>query len=453
MPGNRPMNATSPARHAGTEGSGDRGAVARWLAPPLPWAVLTFALAAAAGWPKTLPLIADSVAYRAMALGRFSEVLGSISGRVLHPFIVQFVSWTFGLNVDQAFLVVAVATLALLIVTVAWMLRQITGFGAMVLPLLLTPVLINEMFGLYYCQDLFYAALLGCFFIVLIKGHKGLALALLLPLFLARESTILLAFAWAVIAWFETDYFVVAICGAVTTVGFYIARKFAALGIPNVHHTNELVFLALKPPVDGLKNFFGIVLVPNEMRGKPGYNCIPWTIIHLPRLLSYGSTREFGICRCDPGIPLHTFTLWLSLFGIGPALFCALFKRNGRRMLEDTPLWLKLATIYGLLCFFIAPLVSNWLERDIGYAWPVFWLAVPALLMRFYSVATPGVITALLLENLAACWIPYALGLSSIHQGLFAVAALCIALAMQAAALWTIKLNRIGTAAEERLQA
>src|ERR1700719_1277025 len=142
-----------------------------------------------------------------MALGQFSNVGASITGRVLHPFFVHFVSWAAGLNIDQAFLVVALLTLALLIVTVAWILGYLTGMGALVLPLLLTPVLVDDMFGLYYCQDLFYAALLGCFFVLLTKGHTGLALILLLPLYLARESTILLAFAWAAIAWFEADYF------------------------------------------------------------------------------------------------------------------------------------------------------------------------------------------------------------------------------------------------------
>ena len=416
--------------------------VARWLAPSLPWAALTFALVALAGWPTTPPLVADSIAYRALALGRISEVPGSISGRVLHPYFVRFASWATGLNIDQAFLMVALITLALLIGTVAWILRQNTGFGALVWPLLLTPVLVDEMFGLYYCQDLFYAALLGCFFVALLKDRKWLALALLLPLYLARESTLLLALVWVALAWLESDFIVVGACAAITIVGLFISRKFASLGLPNVHHTNEFVFLALKPPFDSLMNFFGIVLVPSEMRGKPGYTCSPFAIVHLPRLLSYGSTREFGICRFDPRMPLFTFTQWLSLFGIGPAFLWTLLRHNRRRVLANTPQWLKLATIYGLLYFLIAPAVSEWIVRDIGYAWPVFWLAAPALFMRFYPAAAPGLIGVLLLENLAACWIPYVLSLSSSHQGLFSVAALCIALAMQAAALWTLRGKR-----------
>lgn len=433
MDGKPSMAEAAQAQLAGAGRSEARSRVTRWFAPPLPWIALTFALVTAAGWPKTPPLVADSIAYRAMALGRIGEVPGSISGRVLHPYFVRFVSWAASLDIDQAFLVAALITVALLIATVAWILWQITGFGAVVLPLLLTPVLVGDMFGLYYCQDLFFAALLSCFFVALIKGHTWLALVLLLPLYLTRESTILLAFVWAALSWVESDCLLAGVCVVITVVGLFVSRQFASLGMPNVHHTNEFAFLALKPPFDSLRNFFGIVLVPSEMKGKPGFTCAPFATVHLPRLLCYGSTRQFGICRPDPSAPLHTFTLWLSLFGIGPAVLWTLFRRNGRRTLVGCPLWLKLAAIYGLLAFLVAPFVSFWLERDIGYAWPVFWLAVPVLFMGFYPASTPGLIGVLLLENLAACWIPYALSLSSASSWAFAAA-----LTMQALALWTL---------------
>ena len=259
-----------------------RSNLARWFRPPLPWAGLTFVLVAAVGWPKTPPLIADSIAYRAMALGRFGEVPGSICGRILHPAVVRFISWATKLNIDQAFFTVALVTLAVLIVSVAWILKQTTGFGVFVLPLLFTPVLVEEMFGLYYCQDLFYAALICCFFVALLKRRKWLALSLLFPLFLTRESTVLLAAVWAVLAWCESDLPLVGACIGVTLAGWGVSRAFAALGQPNVHHTNELLFLGLKPAYDSLRNLLGVVIVPEEMRGRPGFTCTAAAIIHLP---------------------------------------------------------------------------------------------------------------------------------------------------------------------------
>jgi hypothetical protein len=439
MRGNTSTAALNGTRTANAVDGRTRARLATCLAPPLPWAVLTFTLVTAAGWPATPPLIADSIAYRALALGRAAKVPGSISGRILHPAFARVVSWATGANIDQAFWLVALVTLALLIGTVSGILRQTVGFGALVLPLLFTPVLVKGMFGLYYCQDLFYAALLACLFAALLKNHKWIGLAMLLPLFLTRESTVLVALVWAAIAWFESDFVAVGACIGVTIVGLGLSRLFAALGQPNVHHTNELVFLALKPPFDSLRNLLGIVLVPDEMKGRPGYTCASFAVVHLPRYLQYGFTRRVGICRPEPILPLRTLMLWLSLFGIGPAIFFEFFRCSGRRLLTKTSLCLKLAAIYGLLTFLIAPFVSEWLERDIGYAWPAFWLAAPAIFKQLYPTATLGVAVALMLENLCACWIPYTIATLPSAQEFLLMIALGVALAAQAAALWTLR--------------
>ena len=52
--------------------------------------------------------------------------------------------------------------------------------------------------------------------------------------------------------------------------------------------------------------------------------------------------------------------------------------------------------------FVIAPGVSFWLERDIGYGWSLFWLAMPAM---FVTLSPCGVRTAVVLlgENMLAC--------------------------------------------------
>ena len=196
----------------------------RWLVPPLPWATVTFVCATAAGWLKLPPLVADSMVYRALALGQNDKVPGSIAGRILHPLSIRLVSSVFGLNIDTAFLAVGIVTLAVLCVSLAWILKQTTGFGALVLPLLFTPLVVHYMFGLYYCQDLFYAALLSCFFAAMLRGYKRIALLLLLPLYLARESTILLAVALGAMAWLDSDWAVLSECGVLTVLGMGASR-------------------------------------------------------------------------------------------------------------------------------------------------------------------------------------------------------------------------------------
>ena len=409
----------------------------RWLAPPLPWAVVTFWCVAAAGWQNRLLLVADSTYYRALALGHYRDVPGSVAGRILHPLTVRLLSAVLGADIDTAFLLAAIVSLAALCGLMAWILKQVTGFGALVLPLLFTPLVVHYMFGLYYCQDLFYAALLGCFFAAMLKERKWLALLLLLPLYLARESTVLLAVAWGAVAWLDSDWTVLAACGIFTVGGLGVSRIFASLGRPNIHHTNEFTFLFLKPPFDALRTLFGVILIPPEMKGHPGFTCTPFATFALPKLLRYGTTTQFGVCRPDWHAPVHTYTLLFAIFGIGPAALLAVLRRNLWRGFQScSPSWLRVAVIYGLMALCVAPAVSFWLERDFGYAWPAFWIALPALL-RADAWPTAPLVCTLLAENLAACWLPY--WLSTAGGGPFELAALGIAFIMQVVAYSTLK--------------
>jgi hypothetical protein len=249
---------------------------------------------------------------------------------------------------------------------------------------------------------------------------------------------------WVCVAWWDSDLMLCAVSIVVTIVGLVCSRYLASHGQPNVHHASEIVFLALKPPFDLIRNLFGIILVPDEMRGRVGFTCKPIMILQLPEVLRYGSTRQFGVCHPEAMEPIRNFTFFLSLFGIGPACVWTVFSRKGWRMLSESCAWLKLATIYGLLAFFVAPAVSFWLERDIGYSWPLFWLALPALLDSC-GVRASWLIIALLFENLMASWIPYALDTKWNYQMPYLLFALAFAVTMQCAALWTLHRN-IGNA-------
>jgi len=372
------------------------------------WVAVAYTLALLLGWPKSLPLIADSVDYRALAMGRTNEVLGSIAGRILHPLTVRGVQLVARVNIDRAFFIVDLAALAVLLLTVGWIMKRTLGSAVWLLPLLLTPVLVKEMFWLYYCQDLFYAALLACFFVLLITDHVWLAIALMFPLYLTRESTLLLAATVAGVAWLRSEKLLAGACGLITVAGMAVARIFAARGLPNVHHMNEFAFLALKVPLDSMRNLMGIILVPNELAGHAGFTCRPLAIIHLPTWLHVGILTQFGVCSPDLLMPLRTLTYWLTFFGIAPAVLGVILVRVGKSALTKD-VWLAITVIYGLSCYAISPFVSLWLERDMSYAWPAFWLATPVLFKRFCSVRS-GVVGVLLAANAFICWLPYVVG-------------------------------------------
>jgi len=371
------------------------------------WVTVAYALGLLLGWPKSRPLIADSVDYRALAMGETNQVLGSIAGRILHPLTVRAVSLAAGVNIDRAFFIVDLTALAVLLLTVGWIMKRTLGSAVYLLPLLLTPVLVKDMFWLYYCQDLFYAALLACFFVLLISDHLWLAVLLMFPLYLTRESTLLLAASVAGVAWLRSKRLLAGACGLVTVAGMAVARSFAARSLPNIHHMNEFAFLALKVPLDSMRNLMGIMLVPNELAGNAGFTCRPLAIIHLPTWLHVGILTQFGVCSPDLLMPLRTLTYWLTFFGIAPAVLGVILVRVGKSALTKD-VWLAIAVIYGISCYAIAPFVSLWLERDMAYAWPAFWLAAPVLFKTFCR-ARSGVVWVLLAANAVICWLPYML--------------------------------------------
>ena len=87
-------------------------------------------------------------------------------------------------------------------------------------------------------------------------------------------------------------------------------------------------------------------------------------------------TRQFGICAPDLREPLHTFTLWLSLFGVGSAVVWKFLRRS--RIFAGGTVWLRLAALYGLLAFFAAP------NREL-LARKGHWVRLATLLVRYAS--------------------------------------------------------------------
>jgi hypothetical protein len=358
-------------------------------------------LTAILGMPRSLPLIMiDSVRYRQMALRNFSNVPGSIAGRFLHPAVVYCLSHAAHIDVDRAFLAVALASL---LVFVVGLVALAETSPVATVAVVFSPVLLI-MFSLFYVQDLFYAALLTIFFLALRSQRDWLAVAMLPLLYFTRESTLLLGLIVLVASVLASRRVLAvgSVCAAVA--GLFVTRVMASYGLPNVHHLNEFIFLFAKVPADLARNVFGVIVVPNSLRGYPGYTCAPMAAFSLPAWLRLGIVREVGICAPNPRSPLLTFTLWLSFFGILPLTTASAVFAGAWRLMSRCAFWEKIAFAYGVAYFLIAPAVSVWLVRDMGYAWPAFWL-VGARVSDF------GRSKKLLFLHLLACWLPFVVGI------------------------------------------
>jgi hypothetical protein len=54
----------------------------------------------------------------------------------------------------------------------------------------------------------------------------------------------------------------------------------------------------------------------------------------------------------------------------------------------------------------VGPALGNWVERLIGYGWPVFWIALPWLIARYYPPLTRRQIAVLAVNFLLVAWWP-----------------------------------------------
>jgi hypothetical protein len=127
-----------------------------------------------------------------------------------------------------------------------------------------------------------------------------------------------------------------------------------------------LLYLVLKIPFNAMKNLAGIVVVPNTLRGQEGYTCpAAFSLsIHL------GKIREVGVCRPDLSLPLTTLAIMLTTFGTGPLMLV-----TGIEPPAQT--WMRIAVLYGLAAFLLAPITGAAIDRLASYGWPLFWLNLP----------------------------------------------------------------------------
>jgi hypothetical protein len=138
--------------------------------------------------------------------------------------------------------------------------------------------------------------------------------------------------------------------------------------------------------------------------------------------------RQIGLCTPEWTLPLFTLLTLLTLFGSGPLLIIA--ARKAQLWSTRHPFAVQLAAVYGLLSFLLGPSLGDWIDRLIGYGWPLFWIGVPYLIRH---AASSGLTPALpertsLVSLLLISWLPPLLGYSRYTLVLSDLAALAFIL-------------------------
>jgi hypothetical protein len=363
------------------------------------WAAALCAIVAALGWPYRWPNYGPDVCeYRAFAIaGNPSHVQRQFAGRILHPLFVHQIARVGGIGIDHAFLIVAVAALALFAIAMAELWREIGAPAPALAPLLCTPFLIDQFWRIY-SQGLLEWAIVAWFFLALRRDRAVLAAAMLFLACVTRESALILAAAAIAAAFARGNSRLAVLAPTATAAAFALASFVARDSLPNLHHVSGPLFLALKFPFEFARNVLGLTLVPNTLANSPGNHCVSIFRVMLPAFLRFGDLSWVSYCGFDSRRMLATFSVLACGFGVGPAVLIALFKR-GRVSRE----WLMIALLYGVAAYLIGTSEGTALYDEIGSGWPAFWIGVPALMMSGER-PTARALAALLACNAAVSW-------------------------------------------------
>ncbi len=350
----------------------------------------------------------DSERYLQLAQGRIAEVESPFSKRVLHPWLVSQLSAVTGMELPQSFLIVNVLAFALLAYCVAELLRHVGADPRWALLLLLTPFALEGLlFG--YMSDLFHMALSALFFLLLLRGRIPWALLVLFLAFLARESTLLLCVMCGALAWWRRERKLMLGCIAVLLAGMFCSSLFGRMGQPNIHKLPDLFYLALKVPYNFLSNVCGLVIW-SDVRPDVG---VPFAKWDLPAWLHIGSDRQVGLCFRGR-YPLNTLLVFVTLFGSGLFFLVrtlrALRAKRGTWRGMKPPFAVELAFFYGTIAFLLGTSLGDWVERLIGYGWPVFWIALPYLILRARMRFCKREVVVLAVCHFLICWWPRLVG-------------------------------------------
>ena len=354
----------------------------------------------AAGRPWTS--MPDAEGYVSIAQGHIEQVHKPFSNRFLHPTFARMIANATGMRIDQAFLLIAVVVVTLFASVVAAILNQTTHSFVLTAALLCTPFL-NDVLMLIYLPDLIHAAVTGLFFLLLLRGSYRTSLLVLLMLVLIRESTVLLSMIVVLVSLRSKKGFALQVIG-VTVVGLVITSFVTRRALPNIHGMSEGMYMLLKIPFNFAKNICGAVFVSDTLaRLRPTSE--PAVTLHLPSWLPLGQLHKAGFSGFSATGPLTTLSTWLTQFGIAPTLVTIEMIRKRRPTLSHTPAWMFIALIYGLFSFYIGPCLGAAVVRLVGYGWPAFLLAAPALLIGRYRIDKRTGVTLLVLQVLT-CLLP-----------------------------------------------
>ncbi len=254
-----------------------------------------------------------------------------------------------------------------------------------------------------YLPDLLHATLTALYLLLLRARYWTVAAGVLPFLFLARESSLLLAAVAVLVLARLARRRVAVLHGAASLAGWALSQRAGSYGLPNERGVGNGLYLLEKVPHNLLRNILGIHLWTERMDGpRPAFL---WT---LPSWLHPNHIQQVGFSYFTADAIGTTLLYLLTSFGAGLAVAFLLIERRALLWgtLRTHP-WLLIAGVYGLLSFVLAPALGASMDRLLDYGWPLFLLALPLLFLQVVQSRLPATkVLILLLLHTGIAWLP-----------------------------------------------
>ena len=371
--------------------------VLSWLLPA--WC-LCFALLLGLPGAAHVP---DAGQYRLLALGQHGAVPAPFSARILGPAMAGWLGRATGRGVDTGFLVLGIVCLIALLGLMAGLLRSWRAPLVLSAAIFLMPFWV-DIFHDYYLPDLLHAALLAALLLFLLSGYTSLAFLLLFPAYLARESTLLVALCLVFACW-RRIRLRPALAGALAILSAgLISRHYNQEAAVSVHGISGGTYILGKFIWSFFKNVLGMPLWSNTLP-----ECSPIWVKAIPAGAHFGAIRSIGLCQPSLWGPTRLLLAWFGVFGIGPALALALWRKLIAPAHELTPgrgMVLRFCLVYGVISILMAPLLGASADRLVEYGWPFYLVFLPWFLSTSYDLRglRPW---GLMLLHLLTCWLAW----------------------------------------------
>jgi hypothetical protein len=320
----------------------------------------------------------DARFYLGIATGDYSQVMQPFASRQLGALIVAGLMHVLHCTVESGFLLEGTVSIVFMLVAIYYLALKTTAprwllFAMAFVPF--WPFLLQDL----VLPDLWYSALLALLLLMLEEEHMLAAAVMMFPLMLSRESTSLtlvcfLIAAWKRLGWTERVVAVISVLA-----GSVVVKHLATRAQPNSENLPESIYMLAKVPWNFMNNVFGLVPWSNV---NTQFCAVPrWALqVHL------GRVHAIGVCGFSVIGWVDISEAVLSEFGLLPLLLGFLWWR-GRKL--DTPsVLLRFTLLYGVASLLLAPVLGTWFARLIGYAWPIFFVALPMLFDRIPHKAT-----------------------------------------------------------------